>query len=227
MKKYLLSTFAIIFFSLSVSAQVTLTLSPDNVVTDVDPMQFETVAHSILTNTSDSTKTFRWYRTEETITMGWASAICDKNACYATTVDSTTTDFDLILGPGDSTNLDVHIRPGGIEGNAKVKVTIVEVGNPENTIEGIYTFNQTSSSFDVVSENLRIYPNPASSYFQLSNADNIASVSIYSLVGRHLKKYHAFPGEKFYIGDLDRGMYLVRMENKQNEVIKTLRLSKR
>lgn len=227
MEKYLLSTLLLLFFALSANAQVTLTLSPDMVTTDVDPMQFETVAHSILTNTSDSTKTFRWYRTEEVISMGWASAICDKNACYATTVDSTTSDFDLILGPGDSTNIDVHIRPGGIEGNAKIKVTIVEVGNPENKIEGTYSFNQTSPTFDFVSENLRLYPNPASAYFQISHSENITSVSVYSLVGRHLKKFHAFPGEKFYIGDLDRGMYLVRMVDKHNEVVKTLRLSKR
>ena len=225
MKGFLLIN--LIILSFSVSAQVTLSLSPENVQSDVDPMQFETVAHSILTNTADSTKTFRWFRVVESITMGWASAICDKNACYATSVDSTTSETDLVLNAGDSTNIDVHIRPAGIEGSAKIKVRIEEVGNPSNFIEGSYSFNQLSPAVDQALDELRIFPNPASSYFELSYSKNIAHITLFSLVGRQLKTFHPYPGEKYYIGDLDKGMYLVRIVNRRNEIVKTLRLNKR
>lgn len=225
MKQILLSL--ILLTSWSLNAQVTLSLSPDVVEMDVDPLQFETVAHSWLTNTSDQTKTFRWYRIVESITTGWESAICDMNACYSTTVDSTDENTDLVLGPGDSTMIDVHIRPGGLEGDAHVKVRVKELDNADNTIDGNYFFNQTSSSRDFSRVNLKLYPNPTRDYFQLTDYADLDQVILYNLVGRELRRFNAFPGSKFAVADLTRGMYLVRLVDNRRRVVKTLRLNKR
>ena len=214
-------------FTLSLAAQVTLTLTPQSVQLDVDPLQFETVAHSWLTNTSDEMKTFRWVRIVESITTGWESAICDMNACYSTTVDSTDSNTDVILAAGDSTVIDVHIRPGGLEGSAHVKVAIKEVGSLENRIEGNYHFNQTSSSSEVVRSDLKLFPNPSSEYFQLTDYDKIDKIILYNLVGRELRSFNAYPGAKFDVEDLTRGMYLVRLVDERRRVVKTLRLNKR
>ncbi len=225
MKQILLSL--ILLTSWSLNAQVTLSLSPDVIEMDVDPLQFETVAHSWLTNTSDETKTFRWFRIVESITTGWESAICDMNACYSTTVDSTDENTDVVLGPGDSTMIDVHVRPAGLEGDAHIKVRVMEVGNADNIIEGNYFFNQTSSSQDFNRVNLKLYPNPTRDYFQLTDYTDLDQVILYNLVGRELRRFNAFPGSKFAVSDLTRGMYLVRLVDNRRRVVKTLRLNKR
>lgn len=210
---------------LTASAQVTLKLSPEVVEIDVDEAQFETVAHAWLKNTSEETKTFRWIRQVESATEGWASAICDFNACYNTTVDSSITDVEL--GPGDSTNLDVHIRPMGIEGQAHIKLKVFEVGNEENIIEGNYFFNQTLSLDRASDVALKIFPNPAVDYFQLSHYDQVSHVIIYTMAGRKIRSFPAYQNEKFNISDLHRGLYVVRLVNRQQNVIQALRLSKR
>ncbi|MBX2816469.1 MAG: T9SS type A sorting domain-containing protein [Saprospiraceae bacterium] len=210
----------------ALQGQVTLSLSPEKVEVDVDEAMFETVAHSWLINTSEDTKTFRWIRSTESASDGWASAICDFNACYSTSVDSSITDVEL--GPGDSTNLDVHIRPMGIEGKAHIRLLIFEVGNPENRIEGNYLFNQTLSNADQAPQvNLKVYPNPAVDYFQLSDYQDISKVVLYTMAGREIKSFKVYPNEKFDVSHLHRGMYLVRLINRRNEVLKALRLNKR
>ena len=194
----------------------------------MDITQFETVAHSVITNTSDTTKTFRWIRIVESISMGWQSAICDINACYNTNVDSTPSDFYLELAPGDSSMLDVHIRPSGLEGSARVKVRVEEVGNPDNAIEGQFLFNETTTpTLDINSQEIRLFPNPAHEYFQLSNYDGVAKVMLYNIAGSLVREYVSYPDEKFEIVGQQRGMYLVRLVDRDKRIIKTMVMHKR
>lgn len=221
-----LLVFLLLLSTLGLQAQVTLSLSPESVELDVDEAQFETVAHSWLVNTSEEAKVYRWIREVESVTQGWESAICDFNACYNTTVDSSITDLEL--GPGDTTNLDVHIRPMGIDGIAHVKLVVFEVANPENRIEGNYYFNQTVSSKSAFKNNtIKIYPNPAQDYFQLSSYENVDQVIIYNMAGAEIKSLASYQEKKFDVSDLTRGLYLVRMVDRRGAVLKALRLNKR
>ena len=229
MKQILLS-FTYLFFFIQLTAQVSLSLSPDFVQVSVDAMQFETVAHSYFHNTSETdTLTVRWLRVEEDLSPMWESAICDINACYATTQDSTPDVNYLVLAPGDSSMLDVHIRPNGAEGSAEVKVVIEEVGNPENSVEGTYVFDAITPTADVsIDYSARIFPNPAVDYFQLSNYEGVEQVLIYNLAGSQLRAfYNTESGVKFDISGLQRGLYLVKVMNNKLDVLTTLRLNKR
>ena len=227
MKQILLSTFYFLV-SLHLTAQATLKLSPDVVEVDVDKTQFETVAHSMLINTSDTTKTFRWIRKVESITMGWQSAICDINACYNTEIDSTPSDFFLELAPGDSSILDVHIRPGGLDGSARIKVLLEEVGNAENSIEGTFLFNETiSPTYDVAWSDVKLFPNPVTSYFQLTNYEGVHRVMLYTIAGSLVKEFISYPDEKFDVIGQQRGMYLVRLMDREKKILKTMVLHKK
>lgn len=225
MKQILLST---IFFLVNfyVSAQASVAVSPDLVMIDVDAAEFETVANSYIKNNSQEEKTFRWIRIVESISDGWSSAICDINACYAVQTDSTPIDFLLKLAPGDSSMLDVHIRPGGLDGSAKINVRVEEVGDTSNHSTASYLFNQVTSTRDVVTESIKIYPNPASHYFQLSDYSRTRKVVIYNLVGREMGQYNVFPGSQIDISKLELGIYLVRLLDQRQKVVKTLRLKK-
>ncbi len=192
-----------------------------------DPSVEEVVAHSHVKNIGDSAITIQWFRNIESITEPWQSAICDRNACYSVTVDSTPEEQLIVLQPGDSTNIDVHIRPNKENGNAKINVTVVDVDDAKNTVEGTYLFNQTSPVINIQTRQLTLFPNPALDYFELSNYYDIRTLVIFSVAGREMVQYPVSYGQKFDVSSLSRGMYLVRLVDHRNDVLKTLRLNKR
>lgn len=75
---------------------------------------------------------------------------------------------------------------------------------------------------------IQIYPNPATSYFGITEVKGIEKIFVFNLVGRKLKQFQDIAADKKYsIGDLPKGMYLVQMIDKNNKVITTRRISKR
>ena len=227
MKQILLSTILVLLISTLSAQEVSISLKPDMVMLDVDPAEFETIAHSFITNNGDEEKTFRWYRTIDEMSKGWQNAICDVNACYSVETDTTPIEFLLTLAPGDSSMLDVHIRPNGLEGSAKVRVTVFDVDNPENMVTGEYLFNQSTPTYDIQVDDIKIFPNPAIDYFELNDYQGVEEVVISNLIGNELRRYNVYPGAKFDVGFLPGSIYLVRLLNARRDVIKTMRLKKR
>ena len=75
-----------------------------------------------------------------------------------------------------------------------------------------------------LTDNIRLYPNPASGYFLLNS--DMAKVEIYSMAGQLIKSFAARNGEhEFNISDLSQGIYLVKATDSSNR-IKTMKLIK-
>jgi hypothetical protein len=76
--------------------------------------------------------------------------------------------------------------------------------------------------------NINVYPNPATSFIGLSNHKGVERILIFNMVGRQMKSFEAGKGDnRYFIGDLNRGMYLVQILGENNKVITTKRVSKR
>ncbi|TXB62395.1 T9SS type A sorting domain-containing protein [Phaeodactylibacter luteus] len=74
---------------------------------------------------------------------------------------------------------------------------------------------------------LKVYPNPAIDYISVSDNEAVRQVVVFSLVGQPVKSFKpSFKEEKFYVGDLPKGMYLVQLKNQNGKVITTQRLHK-
>lgn len=164
----------------------------------------------------------------------WKFQICDINLCY---------NWDVAMS--SSSSFLINKIPGG----EKVKYTlkIENVANTDST-----TFSISGSSFgtlrlydssdftdptaetscivsnsNVEVQDLVIYPNPTTDVFQIKNDATISTVSIYNIVGRQISKLNHSQGMLHDVSNLRAGMYLVRLENEEGEVIKAMRLSKR
>ena len=63
-----------------------------------------------------------------------------------------------------------------------------------------------------------LYPNPSSTYFTLNT--NTAKVQIYSITGQLVKSFNANQSKEyqFNISDLNKGMYIVKASNENNEI---------
>lgn len=75
---------------------------------------------------------------------------------------------------------------------------------------------------------IKIFPNPATEYISIDNAQDVKELNILNLVGRKLKVIDNVQQDVQYdISDLPNGMYLVQVIDQKNKIITTQRLSKR
>ncbi len=84
------------------------------------------------------------------------------------------------------------------------------------------TFGNTSAAVE-----LQVFPNPAVDYIQVSTNQAVERVAMFNLAGREIKAFTYHAEDKYYVGDLPKGMYLVQLVGAQNRRIATRRISVR
>ncbi len=223
--KYSLLILTLFIATLSSVAQVTITITPQEIRSTVNPDSFEVRAKATIKNTSSSTKKFSWTRTISNITNGWACLVCDKNQCWSAATSSPPDNIELAAGA--TSNMDVYIRPDKKSGSANVDIKVFEVGNETNTVTGKFIFSSTTKTKDVKSEsNITIYPNPAIDYFMISDNPTVDKIVVYNIIGRQMRSFKAVEGTKYYINDFPEGIYIIRLLNANGGTLKTTRFSK-
>ena len=75
---------------------------------------------------------------------------------------------------------------------------------------------------DVNKKNMTVYPNPASDYFVINNANDVVSVKMYDISGRVVKSKLEAVDNRFDISDLENGVYTVSIETKTGTVSRKL-----
>jgi len=122
----------------------------------------------------------------------------------------------------------LHFKPNGVSGSSVVGVKLYA---DKNFTQEVYstTINissTTSSTKDLNNVNIKLFPNPASEYFQVTNASSVKKVVLYNMFGKEVKTYFHYNNAQHEISDLKTGMYIVKMLDDRNKVIKSLKLNK-
>jgi hypothetical protein len=73
-------------------------------------------------------------------------------------------------------------------------------------------------------DDLVIYPNPTADIFQLKSDDDISYISIYNVIGGRLSAINIRKGEVHDISTLRAAMYLVSLQNREDEIVNAMRL---
>ncbi len=91
-------------------------------------------------------------------------------------------------------------------------------------IAGVFTLNaQRTAKAD-----LTVFPNPAIDYISVQdNHDAVGQVVIINLVGKRVKEFEYAKGDRYYVADLAKGMYLIQLIDKQKRIIVTHKIDKR
>jgi len=84
-----------------------------------------------------------------------------------------------------------------------------------------------TSARSLQAEDLRVFPNPVVAHFEVGHSERIQLVRVMNMVGREVKRFEYVPNQKYQVGDLPRGYYLIQLRDSANRVIKTQRISKR
>lgn len=225
MKKILLVSFLTFTITLLLS-QTGFSVYPAEGTLEIEnPDEAEYVLHGMVVNTRDTEIKLRWVKEILSKPEVSAAAICDNVACYDPSKESS----EFVIAAGDTSNFDFHYYPNGNAGNAVAKIQVYEVANQSNKGEMAVTVNRASTGSYVAqnSEDVRVFPNPATDYFSVDGVNNLKEVIIINLVGQEVKRFPASLKAKYNVSDLYRGMYLIRLIDQKEKVIKTVRLSKR
>lgn len=197
----------------------------------------DVTAHAEITNLTSGILNLSWSRTEVTMPTNWTSGVCDVNYCYG--IGESRQDFQL--QPGEVGRMDVHAYPGGtpgslangaVPGQALIMVKITNKDDATDTLSATYMFDVTgepiiSSTNDPEVAAIKVFPNPTTDYFELTNASNLVEqVAIYNILGSQVNQYNAVE-QRFDIAGLPQGLYLVSLLDEENKILKTVRLQKR
>lgn len=239
MKKILLLASLIIPMT-SVFAQEILTISPvpieQSFFVDLSNSYLDLEMHTTLTNNSEDTIQLRWVREITEKPEAWQTQICDNNLCYDPIVS---TNYDPNLGinmpvymnPGESFNLIFHVLPKGFAGYGEFKIPFYYFAEGDTAVLAEAIFRATVESVTSVGseakEKLKVFPNPATDYIELTNNYIVDRMVIYNLLGREVRNFEVINGSLYEVADLPNGMYLVALINEEEGILKTFRLNKR
>lgn len=227
MKKIIILLLLNVLFSDILNAQTgnTLKLTPLSQTRTVSKDSFEAVLKATLKNTSTKLKTIVWTRVVQAITPTWTSAICDKNSCYASRVDSES----FTLAAGEESNFDVHLYPNGVVGAAIINVVATDKDSASVSVTGRYGFNLPVATLDLKNAypDIQIFPNPTPQYFTIKDTENhVFEAAIFDNVGKQIKVFKQPNNARLSIEELTAGNYFITLLNQKNEVLKLISLIK-
>jgi hypothetical protein len=173
----------------------------------------------LLKNNSGSTMELRWERVKNNMPSGWDALVCERN-CYSALLESRT----FSLAPGESiSDFRVTFRPNGQEGIANAEIKVYEIKNPSNAVTVSFTASAVSGSSG---NGPSVYPNPAVDFIQIQDGADVRYIEVYNALGKKIIDFNASSSGRYDISDIARGMYMVRMLDRNRNIIRTQRISK-
>lgn len=202
--------------------------NPNSISFDADST-VDHLAHGRVKNQTGGQINILWVREILQLPEKWATYVCDANSCFGEGVNKCP-ELDRFLNKikaGDSTILDVHVRDSGYTGQAHIVMWVFEQGDTANKIKVDYLFNKVISNNEVKNIEIKMYPNPAFNAFTLDFNQGLNRIELYSILGKKVASYKAYPNHSYDISPFADGIYFVKLLGPGNQLLKTIRLLKR
>lgn len=216
---------------LTLEAQITATLEPNPATISVSDVTSDapTIAKATVTNTSETdTLTVKWERNVISLSDGWDTSVCDLHKCYGPDTGSSPENRPIVLAPGSTSNLDIYIYPNNVVGAAEIDVTITDLANGDNVLTGKYNIDTTTPTSELFSkDDIQIFPNPAINAFQIKNDRLVRRVKIYNIIGKEVNNYSHIRGAQYDVVSYQKGIYIIRLFDQYDQMLKVLRLNKK
>ena len=208
-------------------------------VVDITNPDLDLGISSVLTNNTDQEVDIYWNRVQTEKPDSWETYICiDGVLCYSP-VNDTNYDPDnginepLKLKAGETLDFALHLLPNQVEGDGTFEATLALGSKPDSVIAKInYNVNirdqeRTTGTFALTAAEIRIFPNPATEYFMLSEYSQLSRVDIYSMLGRRMRSYEIIDDRSLSLSGLPDGLYLISLVDRNGRIVRTSRLIKK
>ena len=94
------------------------------------------------------------------------------------------------------------------------------VGFAQDNFRGVEPDQEKMTSFKL-NEAVKMFPNPVQHYVNLQSSIPITRVRVFSLLGQLLKEVPKNP-TRIYLGDLDSGIYMIKIYSNEHHITKKL-----
>jgi hypothetical protein len=74
---------------------------------------------------------------------------------------------------------------------------------------------------------VKVFPNPFTSYLSINAPEAVKKVLVYNTIGTQMKSFYFETNQRYYVGDLPRGIYLIQFLTSDNKILTTRRASKK
>lgn len=109
--------------------------------------------------------------------------------------------------------------------NMKIKIyTILFFIFTFNFLIAQSNFKKAEVSAKTSTTEISIFPNPTNEVFKISTESKINKIEIYNLIGKKIKTIKNDKSNTFNVSDLRIGIYLIRIFDSNNRVLKVVRL---
>ena len=203
---------------------------------DLDPQSIEFVGEgqesitkyiNISNNTGGTLNLYWEFVPADSYPEEWVTQICDINLCYAPDKLQSSSAMPNVIEDGTTVEFSFKVwnNNGNVDGTSYGILNLYD--DPDFTNLVASSSEPITSTNNINVQDLVIYPNPSTEFIQIKNDSEVGSISIFNVVGRLVSTLNHTEGMVHDITALRTGMYLVRLENKNGEVIKSMRLSKK
>ncbi len=234
--RYILPALIFMVFSFSLSAQqikATPEIVEQHVVTDLSDFSAELELPGKVSNTTNAPIEIKWRQTLWDQPFEWQAEISDRDNYYLADENGYTDNdyvMPLLLQPEETFDLSIYIYPNGRAGTATYAIDIVDANDQTKVLETMVFYINVSHRQlkEVVTiRNVKVFPNPARDYFELTPNQMVDELTIYNSIGQRIKTFAAEKGKKYDISTIPDGLYLVEMSDATGKTLKTVRLLKR
>lgn len=223
--KNLFLTFLLFFGIIAIAeAQSAFRLTPQPASAWAPVEEGDVPVDAHITNLTNNTLNMGWERRIIEITSGCETAVCDPNVCWSRSLDAMT----FMMDPNTTGAMLVHFYNNGAACAGIVHVKLTNLGNPADSLIGVYLFNQSSSVKDLPAANVKLFPNPVTDFFSLQNAEHVAAIRVFALDGRIMARFDARNSNNSYpVQNLPVGNYVISLEDKNGDTFQAMELNKR
>lgn len=226
MKIYNLLFCVYFFTSTAIQAQQTFTLTP-NPIFGVNKSEDEVEAAATVKNLSINTETFRWKRTVIRLDH---DSICqvpvtDPYLHFLPMVSARNFDLD----PGQEGPLNVNLWDFEHSGCcAIIHMKVSRLTGTPDSIEAFYYLRecQPLATIDPEKSSIQLFPNPASQFFSLKNAESVRYLTLCDATGKMLKRIEANAENQYSVAGLPAGAYFLVAQNTGQRILQVLQLQK-
>lgn len=104
-----------------------------------------------------------------------------------------------------------------------LSISVIALGGVAQTTS-VVKVNQNKTTFI---DDVKIFPNPATDRFTINiDAGVMKYMTINNIIGKEIRRVNVHPLNSYRVDDLRRGVYIIRIFNHKDELVKALRLSK-
>jgi len=174
----------------------------------------------------------------------WQVQLCvDANygGCFAWDVNSNIsddwgTDVPLIVtGGGGSSIWQFAVRPNLTPGCGTYEIRVTDTADVNTVLAtSTHTFRvnvdancEATSVSELDKKSLKVFPNPTTDYFTLTENDFVREIQIFNIVGKRMATTPFFNGQAINVSSYPIGLYLIKIMDKDGDIVKTTRLTKR